>query len=155
MDKRSMRTLGIGFISASLLLYSANELTGESADENTLIEETDVILSNEEYETLQQELTEWEDRALAAEEAAAAEETPAEETAEGEAPATTRFILSIESGMTTPDIRDLLVEYELIEDNGEFEQYLTDNDLTDQIQIGQYDLNSSMTPQEIAEMITQ
>ncbi|GAA0457792.1 hypothetical protein [Alkalibacillus silvisoli] len=64
------------------------------------------------------------------------------------------FTLEIESGMSTRNIADLLKEENIIEDATEFVEFLTENDYSRQIQVGQYVVTSAMSDQQIAITIT-
>ncbi|KIL48529.1 hypothetical protein KP77_23160 [Jeotgalibacillus alimentarius] len=152
LDRRSIRATGLGMMASALVLYSAvyffnSAPDSEAADTN----ENEVILSSEEYNTLQQELVEWEERVHSLEREAAELSEPEEE---GEGEQITRMILTIESGMTSPEISEQLFSYGLIDNEDSFNEYLADQSLTDNIQIGQYDLNSTMTVEQIAKLIT-
>ena len=63
-------------------------------------------------------------------------------------------VLHIQSGMTSRDISISLEQAGIIQNKQDFEDYLTAQDLSGKIQIGQYELNSSMSLKEIAAIIT-
>ena len=63
-------------------------------------------------------------------------------------------VLHIQSGMTSRDISVFLEQTGIIQNKQDFEDYLTAQDLTGKIQIGQYELNSTMSLKEIAAIIT-
>ncbi|WP_144511088.1 endolytic transglycosylase MltG [Bacillus sp. FJAT-22090] len=63
-------------------------------------------------------------------------------------------VLIIQSGMTSKDISTTLESAGIIRNKLDFEDYLTAQNLSGKIQIGEYDLNSTMTIKQIAEKIT-
>ncbi|TQR18642.1 endolytic transglycosylase MltG [Psychrobacillus soli] len=56
--------------------------------------------------------------------------------------------------MTSSDISSFLEQAGIIQNKQDFEDYLVAQDLSGHIQIGQYELNSTMTMKQIAETIT-
>jgi hypothetical protein len=76
---------------------------------------------------------------------------------EKESPAqksTTSSILIVQSGMNSKDISSALESTGIIQKKQDFEDYLDAQNLTGLIQIGEYELDSSMTMKQIAEKIT-
>ncbi|MFJ8066734.1 hypothetical protein ACIQYS_19265 [Psychrobacillus sp. NPDC096426] len=67
---------------------------------------------------------------------------------------TTSTVLHIQSGMTSRDISVFLEQTGIIQNKQDFEDYLSAQDLSGKIQIGQYELNSTMSIKQIAEIIT-
>lgn len=65
-----------------------------------------------------------------------------------------KTVLIIRSGMTSTDISSILEQTNIIKNRKDFDQYLEDKRLSEGIQIGTYELNSSMTIAEIANLIT-
>ncbi len=64
------------------------------------------------------------------------------------------YVLQIESGMNSSDIADLLESNQVIEDASSLIEYLQENDLSQTIQLGSYEVTSTMSIEEIAQMIT-
>lgn len=64
------------------------------------------------------------------------------------------YTLIIESGMSTKEIADLLEQSGIIEDSNTFVQFLEEKNWSRSIQIGSYDLNRSMSYEEIGKIIT-
>lgn len=81
------------------------------------------------------------------------EETENKVTDEESANESTSYTLSIEPGMLTSEISSLLEENNIIEDSFEFDQYLNENDYSEYVQLGEFDLTSDMSFYEIAETI--
>jgi len=170
MDRRTIRALATGMIFAALILYSFDYFLSDSTENQTAVSEPTnsedtVLLTKEEHDSLQSQLREWENRVIELSASQEVEETDESTETDSEsesdtAPSndssdvTTRFILRIESGMTSPDISEQLVTYDIISDESAFNEYLNEQQLTDRIQIGEYDLNSSLSIEEIAALIT-
>ncbi|TFD97514.1 endolytic transglycosylase MltG [Jeotgalibacillus salarius] len=146
LDRRSIRSTGIGMMASALLIFSAGYFMSEKPPETVSnVSENEMIISKDEYNGLQDEISQWEQRVQLLEEEAP-EESPVE---------VTRIILSVEAGMTSPEIGDQLFSGGIIDDEDVFNEYLVDQNLTDRIQIGEYDLNSTMSIEQIAKLITQ
>ncbi|TFB23801.1 hypothetical protein E3U55_03025 [Filobacillus milosensis] len=64
------------------------------------------------------------------------------------------FTLNIQSGMTSIDIANELETAQIIDNADEFNNYLEQNNYSRQIQLGEYQLNNSMSFNEIADVIT-
>ena len=64
------------------------------------------------------------------------------------------MVLTIEQGMNSTTVVDTLVSSEIIDDPKTFAAYLQKNDLARKIQIGEYELDSSMAIETIAAIIT-
>ena len=56
--------------------------------------------------------------------------------------------------MNSSDIADLLESNQVIEDASSLIEYLQENDLSQTIQLGSYEVTSTMSIEEIAQMIT-
>jgi hypothetical protein len=65
-----------------------------------------------------------------------------------------QLTLTIESGMTPADIEEKLKQAKIISDDEQFVQYIVDKDYADNIQIGDFLVNSAMSFEEIAKLIT-
>ena len=64
------------------------------------------------------------------------------------------YTLVVEKGMNSIEIAELLEEKQIINDADLFEQYLNENNLSRYIQIGTYQLNNSMSFEELGKTIT-
>lgn len=64
------------------------------------------------------------------------------------------YTIAIESGMAPSTVSDLLVEQEIIKDASLFNQFLEENDYVQRVQIGEFQLSSDMSLDEIAQAIT-
>ncbi|MBO8156090.1 MAG: hypothetical protein H0Z32_06510 [Bacillaceae bacterium] len=56
--------------------------------------------------------------------------------------------------MNSSDVSELLYQAQIIDNEKRFNQYLVENGLSTRIQIGEYELISDMTYEEIAAIIT-
>jgi hypothetical protein len=77
-----------------------------------------------------------------------------EEPSESTSSVATTTVLHIQTGMTSRDISVFLEQASIIQNKQDFEDYLSAQDLSGKIQIGQYELNSTMSLKQIAEIIT-
>jgi hypothetical protein len=66
----------------------------------------------------------------------------------------TTYTLNIESGMTTSEFSSLLEDNDIIDDAAEFNRYIEDEDYSQRVQIGEFELTSDMSMYEVAEAIT-
>lgn len=66
----------------------------------------------------------------------------------------TKTILTIEQGSTSTSVANKLVRAGIIKNKNELEHYLSQNKLSGRIQIGEYEVDSSMDIAQIAKLIT-
>ncbi|OLO26946.1 hypothetical protein BTR23_21475 [Alkalihalophilus pseudofirmus] len=64
-------------------------------------------------------------------------------------------IIEIQSGMSSTEVANYLEKVNVLENTDAFLEFLRDNDLTHHIKAGEFELNSTMTIEEIALEITQ
>lgn len=64
------------------------------------------------------------------------------------------YTLTIKSGMTISEISEYLIAANIIENRDTFASYLIENNYGTSIQIGQYELHTDMSTEEIAKIIT-
>lgn len=64
------------------------------------------------------------------------------------------FILNIEAGMHSRNIGEILKKYDIVEDERDFEQYVLELGVDRDIRMGEYELSSDMSVDEIIEIIT-
>ncbi|PLT34702.1 endolytic transglycosylase MltG [Bacillus sp. V5-8f] len=64
------------------------------------------------------------------------------------------YTLTIQPGMTSREIAELLVKEGILKDASLFQQYMEQNDLSKHIQIGEYVLTNNMTFQQVAKTIS-
>ncbi|GGM31525.1 hypothetical protein GCM10011351_17110 [Paraliobacillus quinghaiensis] len=164
--KQIVRAFALGILTATVLLgviyffdNDNDDVVGEqnTAENNVMdleemIEELEMngyYVSTEEP-TDEQDLTETETQKESTENESE-NESGSDTDTETTAPET--FNLTIESGMTISQVAESLENANIIEDREVFITYLNDNDYGTNIQIGEFELNSEMTLQEIADTI--
>jgi hypothetical protein len=64
------------------------------------------------------------------------------------------FIIEIKQGAASKDVATLLEQKGVIKSGAEFEQYLTDANLTSKLRVGTYELTQDMPFNEIANILT-
>ncbi|SFA70920.1 hypothetical protein SAMN04488072_101157 [Lentibacillus halodurans] len=80
------------------------------------------------------------------------EQENSEEDADKDSPTT--YTLTVESGVAPSEISQTLAENDIIDDADAFTQYLEDEDYSQLVQLGEFELTSDMDYNEIAETIT-
>lgn len=143
-----LRTVGVACIIAGTVLYftgSPNDNTKENVAKSELQAEISDLKEN--LERTKEELANLQIATSAAEETVNHEE-------ESSSHSIIKTILRIESGTTSSSLSYELERSGIIKDTTEFDLYLSSNDLSGKIQIGEYDLDSTMSMSEIAKTIT-
>lgn len=155
MNPSIIRGIGIGLFGSALLLTllpTASSTTSQSTNETPkgyeLIESTELTslhnelnITKEQLAQIQMDLQE-------------ANKEPEESESIEEAPTVTNTVLIIRANMTSADISSTLEQAGVIKNRRDLDNYLIDQELSKRIQIGTYNLNSSMTLAEIADLIT-
>ncbi|MFD2630837.1 hypothetical protein [Oceanobacillus kapialis] len=77
-----------------------------------------------------------------------------ENEAEQETEENATYTLNIKEGMASSEISSVLENNNIIDDAGEFNDYLIDNEYHLLVQIGEYELTTGMSQYEVAEAIT-
>ncbi|MCF3941776.1 endolytic transglycosylase MltG [Oceanobacillus alkalisoli] len=130
------------YISITLGNNESNE--NEDEAEETETEETE---DSAEIETANQDSEENDEEETESEEE---KEDEAEEEEETPSP----VVITVEPGMATSYISDLLEEEGLIDDAAAFNEYLIDNDYSLRVQMGDHELEHGLSEYEIAEQLT-
>lgn len=149
-----LRTIGAACIIAGAALYFAIP----ASDDAKVIAENEQLQA--EIDSLQSVLAQTEKelanvQSLAVNAEKSADELENEqEDADNPQEKIAKFVLQIEEGTTSQVVATQLEQAEIIEDAEQFNAYLTDNDLSGKIQIGEYELDASMSIQTIANAIT-
>ncbi|WP_246096805.1 hypothetical protein [Psychrobacillus soli] len=154
MNKAAIRSLGIGLFLAGAIFQTTQMLGKEET-------KTDGV-TQQSYDQAQHELKSVKDQLAQLQldlENAQTVQTTTEieekiETAGNSSTKAVNIVLHIQSGMTSSDISSFLEQAGIIQNKQDFEDYLVAQDLSGHIQIGQYELNSTMTMKQIAETIT-
>jgi PleD family two-component response regulator len=139
------------YISFSL----ANDASEVEVEEETT-EDEDQVEDSDENENDNEEKTENADDEVEEEEEEAeeneSEENESEEDEEEESPST--VLLTIEAGMASSHISNILEEEGLVDDAESFNSYLLEHDYSLYIQLGEHELETGMSYYEIAEALT-
>lgn len=155
MNPSIIRGLGIGLFGSALiltLLPSSSSPSNQSATETPkgyeLIESIELTALQNELVTTKEQLAQIQ---MDLEEAS---KEPEESEKIEEVSTVTNTVLMIRANMTSTDISSTLEQAGVIKNRRDLDNYLIDNKLSKRIQIGTYNLNSSMTLAEIADVIT-
>lgn len=157
MKRSSIRSFGIGLFIAGAV-FQLHQLTQK--EEITSVHTIDEIAYNEaqsELKNVKQQLAQLQlDLENAKKEHTSTEtDNNAEKTEEEESVVSiTKFILIVQSGMNSKDISSTLERAGIIQNSQDLEDYLIAQNLAGLIQIGEYELDSSMTIKQIADKIT-
>ncbi|MEW9500425.1 hypothetical protein [Jeotgalibacillus marinus] len=146
MDRRTLRALAAGMVLSALVMLTVDHFTSKSTGTADQDQDSDLVTQiRKERDELQASIDQWENNS-AQQVSGVADHTETE--------IMTRFILVIEPGMTSPEISEQLVQKDIITDANALNNYLADQGLTNNIQTGEYDLNSTQSIEEIAALIT-
>lgn len=149
-----LRTIGTACIIAGIALYFLVPSSDDEKD-NGDSSEYDV-----EIQTLQDTLKRTEEELAKLQIASLANEQPSKNDKNNDAEEDSsptgniKTLLLIESGTASISISNELEQTGIIDDATAFEDFLAANDLSKKIQIGEYMLDSSMSHQDIAKVIT-
>ncbi|MEK3953945.1 MULTISPECIES: hypothetical protein [Psychrobacillus] len=153
---KTIRNIGIGLFLAGAA-FQIEELVEKDSISST------ATTTDEAYKQAQQELTEVKKQlaelqldlnAAQQVQTVAPKETAETETPEEQAPTAASMTLSIEVGMTSSEISEKLADAGIILNKVDMDNYLSDQGLAGRVQVGNYELNSSMSLKQIAETIT-
>lgn len=153
---KTLRNIGIGLF-----------LAGAAFQIEEFVEKEDIAstsaITNDAYEQAQQELTDVKNQLAAlqldlnkAQQSQTKEpkNTDVTEKTAETTPTEASMTLSIQIGMTSSEISTKLEDAGIILNRVDMDNYLSDQGLAGRIQIGNYELNSSMSLKQIAETIT-
>lgn len=144
MIRQLLQLIGVAFLTAGIVLHFAHE---PSANETKGNASKDAKISE-----LEQQLAEMKELLADAQQPSqVTQQTP--ETAES-TEKVIKMILTLSSGDTSKDASDSLEKSGIIESSKEFEGYLTKNNLSGKIQIGQHEVDSSMDFAALANELT-
>ncbi|MBA3925389.1 hypothetical protein [Listeria rustica] len=158
--KQSLRMLALGFlISAVLLLvfdtfFSSSAQAEKSADQKTTAETKDNSGYKKKYEDLlaSQELAK--SQAAEAQKAVAAKKKAEEEKAKQAANQVKKFTLVIKKGDPSSKAGNELQFAGIIKSGAEFDKFLRSNNYEKYVRDGSYAVDSNMTADQIAKIIT-
>lgn len=160
MMKSTLRSFGIGLFIAGSIMTVNNYLTPEkAADSNAISKSSDapqkgtVVIKEEELDALK-------DDAADAKEQLAKIQTDYQNLKKDQASkndvknTVTSYKLVIKKGMGTTEVSKKLKNGGIIKNDAEFERYMINKNQAQQIQIGNYNLTSDMSKEEILKVIT-
>ncbi|ADU29914.1 endolytic transglycosylase MltG [Evansella cellulosilytica] len=181
--KHQLRGSAIGVFAATSIFSSVYFFSGASgqaeieSDEPLTIEdalsqveqEDFTVLTNEEYSELRDQLLALENEILllqennqqdiveeeTTEEVEIEEETTEEEAIEEEDSSIIEVTLTVEAGMSTRDITERLESLNIIEDARAFEAYIMDLEQDRYLRMGDYDVSSEMSWDDIIDVLVQ
>lgn len=147
MIKDFFRIIGAACILSGIILYFS-----PGAKSDTKLAEQNKALQ-EEMETLQAKLQKTE-KELANLQTLSADASSSDEEQKEEVNEVKQLRLTIETGTTSKNVADELKNAGIVEDAKVFNDYLTDNQFSRNIQVGIYEIDETMTEEEIAKLIT-
>lgn len=161
--KHTLRAFALGLLTATSLLafaYSQQDVNEAKATEPSkedaealLAEKGYVVLTENKWTKLTEQASSIEETDTNTQENDETEqETTQDDTSESSK--VNAYKLSIQEGMVPEDISQVLAENNIIEDAEAFRQYLTENEFSRYIQIGEYTVVDQMSFLEIAKIIT-
>ena len=146
IKQSTLRAFGIGLFMAGVGLQLQNNFV--SKDSNS-------IISIESYEQAQKELVDVKQQLAQLQlDLENAQQEPVQGANEETSIGIVKTVLEIKSGMKSSDIATSLENAGIIQNKQDFEDYLTAQNMTANIQIGKFEVNSTMTIKQIAESIT-
>ena len=153
---KTIRNIGIGLFLAGLAfqieaIFTDEEITSTHAVSQKTYDEAQQELSDvkKQLAQLQLDLNSAQQAETSEPDETAPTETPPEPTTSEAA-----MTLSIEVGMTSSEISAALEDSGIIQNSVDLDNYLSDQGLAGRIQLGNYELTSSMSLKQIAETIT-
>ncbi|WP_113927547.1 endolytic transglycosylase MltG [Bacillus sp. P14.5] len=151
MNKQNTRAFAAGLLLSAILLIIFSYTNKDQAESmDTLEEQGYVILTEEEAENQREEIGNLEDKVKTLtenkEEAEQETDTVTEERSE--------ITLTVSTGMTPIEISTELESKGIIKNASDFNSYLVKSGRADRIQIGDYQLHSEMTLEEISTLLT-
>lgn len=165
MNRRTIRAFALGILFSACAVSGIYYFTGiipKTIDvgyaEKMLSEEGYTVLTESEHKTL---IEKAEPEELAVQETKDKPDTQPEEKSvetaqqeKQEQPAVSVINITIESGMSPSEIAGILHQYNIIDDQGEFERYLIDTGFHTKIQLGTFELTDQMSFEQLAKVLT-
>lgn len=162
MNKKSIRSFAFGivftisFIVAYTMFFEEEQEISVSEAKTILEDEGYITIAQKDYEQLKEENSE------EASPEAEAEQKEAEEKNEEQSPDSKQeentdvihYQLEIQRGMKTHNISQLLEAANIIENRSDFEKFLIEHNYSKKVQVGTFELNSTMNYDTIGKMIT-
>lgn len=166
--KQPVRSFALGLLTAGIILFITFYFTDDSKEENETMTidhmiksiETEGyhVLTESEYASIStsSEKATGEDGAETHEKQknSAENNDTKEEDSVSEKDNAVTYTLSVESGMSSIKISDILEANNIVDDAESFDQYLEDEGFSTKLQLGEYELSSKMSRYDIAELIS-
>ena len=145
MMRDVLRTLGAGCILAGGILYFT--------EGSTVVDNTETLQLQDEVMKLKSDIAKTKEELAIAQTVSSTEKEVSEKDKKTD-DSIANTILTIEPGSNSTFVATSLKSLGIIQDAAAFDTYLTDNDLSGKIQIGEHQLDSSMDFETIAKTIT-
>ncbi|MBO0995239.1 endolytic transglycosylase MltG [Bacillus sp. SD088] len=153
MDKRGTRGMAIGLLLSAICLFAFQYLNpSENKESETNNSSDDANITAVELEELQNEVSDWRSKYKELEKKQKSESEQEKTKKSKEQPAS--FELAVEAGMASKEISDQLEAAKIINDSGDFNNYLEAKGLQTKIRTGTYTMEQNMSYQEISDMLT-
>lgn len=151
--KYFLRGFGSGILIATLLLFLVYTYQTSDRQIEKRAKEMGMEYPNQKKnDALQENTEEISTEETSAEETSGLEETSAEEPS-SETSDQTEVMMSITKGMSAAEFSEWMEELGIVDDGSDFHRYLTENDYTGSLQMGDYVFHSGMSYEDIAEMV--
>ncbi|MGD6803973.1 endolytic transglycosylase MltG [Rossellomorea vietnamensis] len=151
MNKQNSRSFAAGLLLSAILLIIFSYSTEDKADSREMLEEQGyVVLTEEEARNQREKIGNLEEQI----DKLSKDSVSGEQESEVEEDARTEITLTVSSGMTPIEIGDELESKGIIKNASDFNSYLVKSGRADKIQIGDYQLHSEMTLEEISTLLT-
>ncbi|TYR75517.1 endolytic transglycosylase MltG [Rossellomorea vietnamensis] len=151
MNKQNSRSFAAGLLLSAILLIIFSYSTEDKADSRETLEEQGyVVLTEEEARNQREKIGNLEEQI----DKLSKDSVSGEQESEVEEDARTEITLTVSSGMTPIEIGDELESKGIIKNASDFNSYLVKSGRADKIQIGDYQLHSEMTLEEISTLLT-
>lgn len=160
MVKDLFRIIGSACVIAGAMLYIVPTTNQDNPDENTLLKaevtalESELAKTSKELANLQLAIKEAEQPAEEEQQEEKKEDSVEDSSSEQEQASMDKPILVIKPGMNSTTVADELAKAGIVEDASAFEFYLAKTELAGKIQIGEYELETSMSYEKIVDIIT-
>lgn len=155
---KTIRNIGIGLFLAGLAFQIEAIFTDEEFTSSHAVSQKTYDEAQQELSDVKKQLAQLQLDLNSAQQAETSEpdETAPTETQTPPEPTTSEaaMTLSVEVGMTSSEISAALEDAGIIQNSVDLDNYLSDQGLAGRIQLGNYELTSSMSLKQIAETIT-
>lgn len=152
MNKSTLRSFGIGLFLAGAIFQLQSNFSNKEINTSPTSDTEQLKTSQAELKNVKQQLAQLQLDLENAKKIQVGDKV--EKTTDESTEVDVKSILIIESGMNSKNISTTLENLDIISNKQDFEDYLIAQNLAGRLQVGQYELDSSMTIKQIAEKIT-